>query len=140
VATPYGAPRRPTFTTERPPGPPGSNPPATWSVVLGSIALALLVLSVGLWFAITVPLSVGALVLARAARRRIDAGVVAAGAGAAQAGRVIAIIGIVLGLLAGVVWVILFATGFSLEGLLEDLERQLEQRREGGGTGGGTEV
>jgi hypothetical protein len=105
-------------------------------VIVGSLSLALLVLSLGIWFPLTIPLSIAALVLARAARRRLDAGVAGTGSGAAKAGRVIAITGIVLGIVAGAVWVILFAAGFSLEELRDDLERELERRRNGGGADG----
>ena len=79
---------------------------------------------------VTVPGSVVALVLARAARRRIEVGLTAAGAGPARAGQIIAVIGIVAGIVAGIVWVILFASGFSLEELLDDLQRELEQQRD----------
>ena len=132
--TPYGAPR-PTFVkqSEAPGGP--SNPPATASVVVGSIALAVLLLSLGTTFFLTVPASVVGLVLAMAARRRIEAGLTAAGRGPAQAGKVIAWIGIAAGILAGIVWVILIASGFSFDDLREELERELERQQDGGGNG-----
>jgi hypothetical protein len=129
--------RRPdAAVASRPPARGAPNPPATWSVILGSISLVLLVLSLGIWFPLTVPLSIAALVLARAARRRLDAGIAGTGSGAARAGRIIAIIGIVLGILAAVVWVVLLATGFSLDELRDDLERELERRRNGDGADG----
>ena len=103
------------------------NTPATASVVVGSISLALLLLSLGTFFAICVPASVVALVLAMAARRRIDAGLTAAGRGPAQAGRWIAWIGIVAGLVAAVVWIALLASGFDAQEWLEDLQRDLER-------------
>jgi hypothetical protein len=101
---------------------------------VGSISLALLLLSLGLWFVVTVPGSVIALVLARAARRRIEVGLTMLGAGPARAGQIIAVIGIVAGIVAGIVWVILFASGFSLEELLDDLQQELEEQRDEGGS------
>jgi hypothetical protein len=99
-------------------------------VVVGSIALAILLLSLGTTFFLTVPASVVGLVLAMAARRRIEAGLTAAGAGPAQAGKVIAWIGIVAGIAAGIAWVILIASGFSFEDLRDELERELERQRD----------
>ena len=130
--TPYGAPQpqsdptRPTFVKNAPAqGPP--NPPATASVVVGSIALALLLLFAGTTFILTVPASIVALVLARAAAKRIETGLTMVGAGPAQAGKVIAWIGIVLGILAGIVWIILLSSGVDVEGWLEDLRDDLER-------------
>ena len=109
--------------------------------MVGSIALALLLLTLGTGFFVTVPASIVALVLALAARRRVEAGLTAAGAGPAQAGKVIAWIGIVAGIVAGIVWIVLIASGVDVQEWLEDLRRDLEEREDGGGGGGeGVEI
>jgi hypothetical protein len=120
---------RPTFV-QRTPAPaagPG-NSAATASVVVGSVSLALLLLSLGSMFFVCVPASIGALVLALAARRRIEAGLTAMGQGPAQAGRIIAWIGIVAGVVAGIVWIALIASGVDVQGWLEDLRDDLERQ------------
>jgi hypothetical protein len=99
-------------------------------VVVGSIALAVLLLSLGTTFFLTVPASIVGLVLAMAARRRIEAGLTAVGRGPAQAGKVIAWIGIVAGIVAAIAWIILIASGFSFEDLRDELEQELDRQRD----------
>lgn len=125
---------RPTFVTRthgtpasRPKGPP--NALAIASLLSGIVGLLLLVFSLGLGFFFALPCSIAAWLLGVHAKRRIADGRTSAGAGQAQAGQVMGMIGVALGLVAMVVWVALIASGFSIEGFQKDLERELEQQR-----------
>src|SRR3954470_6766255 len=126
---------RPAFAREKGarPGAPGStaNPQAVWALVLGGGSLALLVISLGTFFLVTLPCSIAALVLARRARDGVPDG----GSGQAVAALWIARIGVIAGVAAAVVFITLLAAGFDFEQFRDDLERELEQRRDRGSDG-----
>ena len=128
---------RPTFVTRtrevpgaKPKGP--GNPLAVASLLSGILGLLLLVFSLGLGFFFALPCSIAAWLLGTHAGRRIADGRTSTGAGQAQAGRVVGMVGVALGVVAMVVWVALIVSGFSVEGFQKDLERELEQQRSTG--------
>jgi hypothetical protein len=131
---PAPPPGRPTFarqgaTQSAAPASAG-NRQAVWALVLAVLALALLLISLGTFFLITLPCSIGALVLARRARTQVEDGVTPHGAGQAAAALWIARIGVITGVVAAVVFFALIAAGFDFEQFREDLERELEQRQD----------
>lgn len=135
--TPPAAADRPTFVTRSgartAPGTDGkANTLAVASVVAGILGLLLLVFSLGLGFFFALPCSIAAWLLAVHAKRRIADGRGSTGAGQAQAGLMMGMVGVALGVVAMVVWVALIASGFSIEGFQRDLERKLEQQRDSG--------
>ena len=100
----------------------GSNGLAVTSIVLSLCALGLLVLSLGLSFALSLPLAGGAWVCASRARRQGTTG-------QGQAARILALLALALGVAALIVWLVLIASGFSPDDLQRDLERELERQR-----------
>jgi hypothetical protein len=125
-------PGRPAFVREKGARPGNTaNPQAVWALVLGGGSLALLVISLGTFFLVTLPCSIAALVLARRARDRVAEGA----AGQAVAALWIARIGVIAGVAAAVVFITLLAAGFDFEQFRDDLERELEQRRDRGSDG-----
>jgi hypothetical protein len=124
-----------------PPQPPGDRPPprqpapvpasgdrGTNGLAIAAVAcaigsLGLLVLSLGLSFAVSLPLALIAWACAVRARRDLQPG-------HGKAGLVLAIVAVALSVVAAVVWVALMASGVSVEDLQEDLERELERRRQ----------
>jgi hypothetical protein len=147
-----GAGPRPRFDTapEQPPasGPtfvraaprPGErNATAVWAIVLGITGLALLVLSLGTLFMLTLPCSIAAWVLAGRARKRIDSGTTRHGGGQATAALWLGRIGVIAGVAALVVFVALLASGFDFEEFRDDLQRELDRRREGQDGGDGVD-
>ena len=103
--------------------------------MLAIAALALLLVSLGTLFVLTLPCSIAAWWLAGQARRRLQTGETANGSGQAVAALWIARIGMIAGVAAAVVLIALLASGFDFEQFREDLERELEQRRERRGDG-----
>jgi hypothetical protein len=142
---PAPPPQRPTFaragpdrsgTRSQPTSSASSgNPQAVWALVLAIAALALLLVSLGTLFVLTLPCSIAAWWLAGQARRRLQTGETANGSGQAVAALWIARIGMIAGVAAAVVLIALLASGFDFEQFREDLERELEQRRERRGDG-----
>jgi hypothetical protein len=126
----------PTFTRAAP-RPGARNGAAVWAVVLGITGLALLVLSLGSLFVLTLPCSVAAWVLAARARRQIESGATSHGDGQATAALWLGRIGVIAGVAAMVVFVALLASGFDFEQFRDDLQRELDRRRqrENGGDG-----
>jgi len=121
----------PVFAPSRPAPPVGRNPLAMTSLVLGIAGVALLLLSLGLGFIVTLPCSIAAWICGAQARTRIDLGEAQGGRGAAQAGYVLGVIGVVLGVAAAIGWIAAFASGLDLDQLQRDLERwrdDLERR------------
>jgi len=118
-ASPAAPPGRPP--TSRAPSSP-ANGLAVTSIVLSVCALGLLVLSLGLSFALSLPLAGGAWVCASRARRQ-------GMTGQGQAARILALLALALGAAAMVVWLVLIASGFSPDDLQRDLERELERQR-----------
>ena len=124
-------PPRPRF--EPAPRAPRSGPSAQaiWALVLAIGGLALLLLSLGTLFILTLPCSVAAWVLALRAR-----GTTPGDGGQATAALWIARIGVVAGIAAAVVFIALLASGFDFEQFRDDVERELDERRDpprGGG-------
>ena len=106
------------------------NRAALWGIWLGITGMALLVLSLGSLFPVTLPLSVAAWALARKAQRRIATGATAEGEGQATAALWLGRIGVAAGVAALVVFVALIASGVDLEQLRDDLERELDEQRQ----------
>ena len=121
-------PRAPAPAPQAPPTEP--NVQAVWALVLGIAGLALLLVSLGTLFILTVPCSVAAWILAVRARGRVELGRTAYGEGQATAALWLARIGVVAGIAAAIVFIALLATGFDFEQFRDDVERELEQRRE----------
>jgi hypothetical protein len=131
----------PTFVRPGAAGPAVRNRAAVWAVTLGITGLALLVLSLGALFMLTLPCSVAAWVLAGRARRQIESGATSHGEGQAAAALWLGRIGVIAGIAAMVVFIALLASGFDFEQFRDDLQRELDDRRRerqgGGGEGGG---
>jgi hypothetical protein len=106
----------------RPPEPPAAARSAAglWALVLSITALALLLLSFGTLFIVTLPGSIAAWTLALRAR----------GEERATAALWIARIGVFAGVAAAVVFIALLAGGFDFERFRDDLEREFEDRRD----------
>ena len=98
--------------------------------MLSISSLALLVLSIGVSFTISLPLSAGAWFCAVKAKRALRDGRAQGGEGQAKAGLVLAIIGVALSVVAMIVWIALIASGFSVDELRENLEQELERQRQ----------
>jgi hypothetical protein len=128
---PGGEPSRPRFERPSQPVPAGPAKGAVWALVLGIAGLALLLVSLGTLFIVTLPCSVAAWVLAVRAR-----GTGPGGAGQATAALWLARIGVVAGVAAAVVFIALLASGFDFEQFRDDLERELDERRDRPSGGG----
>jgi hypothetical protein len=130
------APGRPTFTREQAPG--QRNTIAAWALGLGIAGLALLLVSFGTLFLITLPCSIAALMLGRKAQGMAERGELAAGQGQVTAALWLGRIGVIAGVAALVVFVALVVSGFDFEQFRDDLQRELDQQRrqdQGGGSG-----
>ena len=130
------APGRPTFTREQAPGP--RNTTAAWALGLGIAGLALLLVSFGTLFLITLPCSIAAWMLGRKAQGMAERGEIAAGQGQVTAALWLGRIGVIAGVTALVVFIALVASGFDFEQFRDDLQRELDKQREqdqGGGSG-----
>jgi hypothetical protein len=103
------------------------NPLAAWGLGFGIAGLGLLLLSLGSFFLVTLPLSGTAWVLGSRARRRAAEG--ASSEAQATAALWLGRIGVAIGLLAMIVFIVLVAAGFDFEQLRDDLERELERQR-----------
>ena len=129
----------PTFARPAASGPDARNGAAVWALALGITALALLLLSLGSLFILSLPCSAAAWVFAVRARRQIDSGATKQGEGQATAALWLGRIGVIAGVAAMVVFIALVASGFDFEQFRDDLEQELDRRRErqGGGDGNG---
>jgi hypothetical protein len=116
------------------------NGAAIWAVALGITGLALLALSLGSLFVVTLPCSIAAWVLGLRARRQIESGATTQGDGQATAALWLGRIGVIAGVAAMVVFIALLASGFDFEQFRDDLERELDERRERQDGGGGNGV
>jgi hypothetical protein len=112
------------------PSPGEGNTQALWALVLSLIGLALLMISLGTLFIVTLPCSVAGWILAVRARGRVERGATKFGEGQATAALWIARIGVVAGVAAAVVLIALLASGFDFEQFRDDLQRELDERRE----------
>jgi hypothetical protein len=133
------APAGPAFVRPAAPAAGERNGAAAWAIALGITGLALLVLSLGSLFLVTLPCSVAAWVLAVRARRQIESGTTTQGEGQAVAALWLGRIGVIAGVAAMVVFIVLVASGFDFEQFRQDLEGELDRRRErqdGGGSEG----
>jgi hypothetical protein len=129
TAPPAAPPAQPGATFVKPQTGP-ANALAITSLVLSISSLVLLVLSVGVSFTISLPLSAGAWLCAVRAKRALRDGRAHGGEGQAKAGLVLAIVGVALSVVAMIVWIALIASGFSVEELRDNLERELERQRQ----------
>jgi hypothetical protein len=114
---------RPHTTAPVPPKPGAPARPGTgavWALVLSITGLALLLVSLGTLFLITLPCSIAAWVLAVRAR----------GEDRAAAALWIARIGVIAGVMAAVIFVALLAGGFDFEQFRDDMQRELRERRD----------
>jgi hypothetical protein len=129
----------PTFVRRGADGPVQRNAAAVWALALGITGLALLVLSLGSLFILTLPCSIAAWVLAVRARGQIESGATKQGEGQALAALWLGRIGVIAGVAVLVVFIVLLASGFDFEQFRDDLEHELDRRRErdGGGDGDG---
>ena len=116
------------------------NAAAVWAIALGITGLALLVLSLGSLFLLTLPCSIAAWVLAERARRHVASGATSQGEGQAVAALWLGRIGVIAGVAALVVFIALLASGFDFEQFRDDLQRELDERRERRDGGGGEGV
>ena len=146
----FDAEPRPRFVPPEPPRPavqtaaPPTAQPATFvkaksgpanglaiaALVLSISSLALLVLSIGVSFTISLPLSAAAWVCAIKAKRALRDGRAHGGEGQAKAGLWLAMAGVALSVAAMIVWIALIASGFSIDELRENLEQELERQRQ----------
>ena len=120
---PAPGPPAPVFV--RPAGEQGTNGLAVAALVCAISSLGLLLLSLGLSFAFSLPLAGAGWVCAARARRDVQPG-------RRKAALVLAIVAVALSALAAVVWVALIAAGFSVEDLQDNLQRELERQRRAG--------
>jgi hypothetical protein len=116
-----GAPPPARTPAPRPPAPPAAHgSTALWALVLSITALALLLLSLGTLFIVTLPGSIAAWMLALRVRDQERA----------AAALWIARIGVFAGVTAAVVFIALLAAGFDFEQFRDDVERELQERRD----------
>jgi hypothetical protein len=111
---------RPEPPAPAPPPPARASNTAVWALALSITGLALLIVSLGTLFLVTLPCSIGGWVLA----------VRANGHGRAAAALWIARIGVIAGVAAFVIFVALLAGGFDFEQFRDDMQRELRERRE----------
>lgn len=103
----------------------GTNGLAIAAIVCAISSLGMLLISLGLSFAFSLPLGIGGWVCAVRARRDVRPG-------QRKAGLVLAIAAVALSVTAAVVWIVLIAAGFSVEELQRNLEQELERQRRAG--------
>lgn len=125
---PAAPPNQPATFVKSKSGP--ANALAITALVLSISSIALLVLSVGVSFTLSLPLSAGAWFCAVRAKRALRDGRAQGGEGQAKAALILAIVGVALSVVAMIVWIALIASGFSVDELREDLERELERQRQ----------
>jgi hypothetical protein len=117
---PYTPAGRPTFVRG---GQTSANGLAVAALVLGIAGLGLL-LTVGLFFPISLPCSIAAWICGAQARNKENLGEAGGGRAQAQAAYLLGVIGVVLGVIAAVGWIAAIALGVDLEELRRDIERQ----------------
>jgi len=92
---------------------PPRNAQALWSLGLSIGGIALLIVSVGLAFWLTIPVEGVAINLARQGRRRAQTEGIG-GLRAARTGRTVAIVGIALAVAVGIGWILVFILGLDV--------------------------
>lgn len=95
----------PPVAWQRPP----QNTVATVGLVCALAGVALLLMSFGFAWIVTLPLCIAGIVCGAVGRRKADAGEVVGGRGVAQAALIIGIVGVVLHLIVAVLFVIFWA-------------------------------
>jgi hypothetical protein len=116
-------PRSPVFVKER--GREGTNRLAIAALVCAVSSLALLVLSLGLSFIVSLPLGAAAWVCAAKAPRDVQPG-------QRKLGLILAIVAVALSVAAAAVWIALIAAGVSVEDLQQNLQNELDRQRRAG--------
>jgi hypothetical protein len=106
------------------------NPSAAWGLGLGIAGLSLLLLSLGSFFLVTLPLSAAAWWLGARERRRIRSGATPAGDSQATAALWLGRVGVIAGVLAMVAFFVLVAAGVDFEHLRDQLQRELDRQRQ----------
>ena len=120
--TPLQAPERQVPVFVRASEERGTNGLAVAAIVCAISSLGLLLLSLGLSFAFSLPLGIGGWVCAARAARDVRPG-------QRKAGLVLSIAAVAVSVTAAVVWIVLIAAGFSVEELQQNLEQELERQR-----------
>ena len=121
---PPPAPERQPPVFVRAAGETGTNGLAIAALVCAVSSFGLLLLSLGLAFAFSLPLGIGGWICAVRAPRDVRPG-------QRKTGLVLSIAAVALSVTAAVVWLVLIASGFSVEELQRNLEQELERRRAG---------
>ena len=106
------------------------NPAAAWGLGLGIAGLGLLLLSLGSFFLVTLPLSAAAWWLGARARQRVRAGATPSGETQATAALWLGRVGVIAGVLAMIAFIVLVAVGVDFEHLRDDLQRELDRQRD----------
>jgi hypothetical protein len=106
------------------------DPAVAWALGLGIAGLGLLLLSLGTFFVVTVPLSAAGWALADRARKRAPAGEPRRGERQLAAALWLGRIGVIAGVLAAMIFFVLLAAGFDFEQLRDDLQRELDRQRQ----------
>jgi hypothetical protein len=95
--------------------------------VLSICGIALLLLSVGIFFVVALPCSILGIVFSRKGKKKVEAGETSKHSGLAQAGFVTGIVGTVLGALAGAGWILLFALDDEFVDDLDDPNNRFDE-------------
>ena len=106
-----------------------SNGAATTSLVLGILGVTVVLLTAGLAFFFSLPMSIAAWIMGAQGRKAVASGKTTYGDGLAHAGVILGIVGVVLGVVGMVVWIVLIASGLDLEELRRDLEESSRSGR-----------
>ena len=92
--------------------------------MLGILGVTVLLLTAGLAFIFSLPMSIAAWIMGAQGRRNVAAGKTTYGDGLAHAGVILGIAGVVLGIVGIAVWLALYLSGVDFEELRRDLENQ----------------
>ena len=92
--------------------------------MLGILGVTILLLTAGLAFIFSLPMSIAAWIMGAQGRKNVATGKTTYGDGLAHAGVILGIVGVVLAVVGMAVWVVLILSGVDLEELRRDLENQ----------------
>ena len=123
---PPQAPDRQVPVFVRASGETGTNGLAIAAIVSAVASVGLLLLSLGLSFAFSLPLGIGGWVCAAKSPRDVRPG-------QRRTGLVLSIVAVALSVTAAVVWIVLIAAGVSVEELQRSLEEELDRQRRADG-------